>query len=987
MKFPSSPYFQQLHQDYRISEAELMQRLSAMWDADSYPSEVIQKKAIAWVEAMRNTNSWHLSVNHMLSVFPLSSEEGRALMMLAEALLRIPDRGTRDKLIREKITDAEWYKQSKSSSHMLLRFMGIGLDLSKFALNMGEGTVFESLLKFSKKLTTPAIRQSVLLAMGKMGDLFVLGETIESAMANTRPDYTYSFDMLGEAAVSMEDADRYFNDYVSTIHAAGKVGHKGVSVKLSALYPRYEVLKRKEAVDALSDSLLKLALISQQYDMRLLVDAEESERLLPSLEIFERVFLNEGLRDYHGLGMAVQAYQKRASATIDYLADLCTRAGKSMPVRLVKGAYWDREIKVAQELGLIDFPVFTQKVHTDANYLHCAQKLFAHACFLPQLASHNVNTLASIVHMAGERPFILQRLQGMGDEVFDLIQKDFPYVSCEIYAPVGPHKDLLPYLVRRLLENGASSSFVHKILDKEIKAETLCEDPFEVIQSTLGVPHPKILFPKHMFKDRANAKGVDISDYPTLENLQKDMVVTPNLSRSFPEFHVNHVFEKASVAQRKWDHVGVEVRAKILEKLADLMEDDHDLLNLIIYEGKRTLLDAHSEVREAVDFCRYYALHARKFMAQPQILPGPVGEHNALSLHPRGIFVCISPWNFPLAIFMGQVAAVLVTGNAVIAKPASVTTHIAAYAVNLAHKAGVPEDVLTLCTLPAKDMQSVIEHPLASGIIMTGSTETAQTIQRTLAMKKGPLTPLIAETGGLNAMVVDASCLFEQVVQDVMTSAFRSAGQRCSALRILCVQEDIAEGFLTLLTQAMNTLTVGPSHKLETDVGPVISENAKQGIEAQIKTLSKRAERLHKISTPKQGDYIAPQVWKIKDITEVNEEIFGPVLQVVTYEAQDMENLLHKINALGYGLTFGLHTRLQTHIDLVQKVIHAGNIYVNRSMIGAVVGVQPFGGEGMSGTGFKAGGPYYLLKFMTERTLSHNTTAAGGNASLMMEIQ
>ena len=986
MKFPSSVLFKKLYEHYRIPEPQILEHLQKEFRREDYPKNLITEKAKNWVEALRHSPSWHLSVNHVLSVFPLNSDEGRALMILAEALLRIPDIDVRNKLIREKITEAKWYAQAKSSDHLLLRFMGVGLDLSKFVLKMGEGTFLKSFLKFSKKLSEPAVRQSILMAIHKMGDLFVKGETIEKAMQRPLPGYSYSFDMLGEAAVSFEDAKRYFDDYANTIHAVGKAKHAGVSVKLSALYPRYEIFQRDKAIPALSQSLLELALMAKEYDIRLVVDAEESERLLPSLEIFEKVFLGPELKNYHGLGMAVQAYQKRASATLDFLSNLCERAEKSMPLRLVKGAYWDREIKVAQEMGLEDFPVFTQKSHTDVNYLVCAQKIFDNPRFLPQFASHNVHTLSAILHMFSDRPFILQRLQGMGEEVFEMIQKDFPSACCEIYAPVGPYKDLLPYLVRRLLENGANSSFVHRILDTTVDVDVLCKDPFDTLTETKGKLHPKIKLPSRLFRDRNNSKGIDISNYPIFEREEKGIAHAPDLTKDLPPFHTKEVFETTEKSQVIWEQRGVEARATIIETLGDLIEQDQELFNLVVYEGKRTFQDTHSEVREAADFCRYYALHARQFMSTPQGLPGPVGERNELSLHPRGTFVCISPWNFPLAIFIGQVVAALVTGNAVIAKPASLTMHVARRAVDLAYQAGVPKDLLHLCTLPAKDMGKVLEHKNVAGIVMTGSTETAQTIQQILSQKKGPLTPLIAETGGLNAMVVDSSCLFEQVVQDVMTSSFRSAGQRCSALRILCLQEDIAEAFLTLLTQSMNTLHIGNTHHMETDVGPVIGESAKKGIEQQIKSLKKRGTLLHEMKTPKVGDYIPPQVWKIRDALDVKEEIFGPVLQVVTYKSTEFEDLLHKINALGYGLTFGLHTRLESHIELVQKIVRAGNIYVNRSMIGAVVGVQPFGGEGLSGTGFKAGGPYYLLKFLTERTLSYNTTAAGGNASLMMEV-
>lgn len=989
MTFPSSSIWTQLHKNYRISEMQAVQNITQTFSFASYPKEEIEKLSRKWASELREGHGAKaLSVNQLLSVFPLDQASGRGLMILAEALLRIPDKGVREALITEKLTEAKWYNSAKNSKQMLIKMIGVGLDLSRHVLSFGEGTVFEALSQFSKKLTTPLIRETILRTISHMGDLFVVGEDTASAINRADADThnTYSFDMLGEAAICFEDSTRYFEEYLKTIHAVGKAGHSGVSVKLSALYPRYEPFKRIEAIKSLSEQLLELAKAAATYNLRLMVDAEESERLCLSIEIFERVFLDPALKDYNNFGMAIQAYQKRALAVIDFLEDLAKRAGKTLPVRLVKGAYWDREIKVTQEQGLIDFPVFTQKVHTDANYLACAQKLLDIDQITPQFASHNVHTLAAIIHMAGDRPFVLQRLQGMGEEVFSLIQRDFPKVSCEIYAPVGPHKDLLAYLVRRLLENGASSSFVHQLMDETTPLNTLIQDPFSKLEETGGEKHQKILLPKDMFEERENSNGEDFSDYSVIESYEKTLANPPPSASLDKAFDIEAAFAKAKRAQKEFEAMGVIKRANMLEKLADLLENDQKIIPLIVYEGRRTLVDAHSELREAVDFCRYYASQARKYMENPNPLPGPVGETNELSLHPRGVYVCISPWNFPLAIFLGQITAALAAGNAVIAKPASATMQIAHHTVQLAYQAGMPKDVLQLCLLPASDMDKVIAHPNVAGVALTGSTETAFAINQQLAVKKGPIVPLIAETGGLNAMVVDSSCLFEQVVQDVITSAFRSAGQRCSALRLLCIQEDIAQPLIDLLIHAMKTLKVGPSDDLTTDVAPVINSRAKEGILEQLKRLKKRAKLLHAHKDLGE-DYVAPQLWQINSVTDVDEEIFGPVLQVVTYQEKDFEATLQQINDLGYGLTFGLHTRLESTIKRAQSIIKAGNIYVNRSMIGAVVGVQPFGGEGLSGTGFKAGGPHYLLRFMVERTLSYNTTAAGGNATLVMQVK
>jgi len=992
MGYPSSSFWDALHQNYRSHESEAVTALVASFSESYYPKDVIRSSALHWVEVLRKQKSKKFSVNELLNAYSLDKEEGRALMILAEALLRIPDKATRDALIKEKVTSAKWYEGAKSSSSLLAKFAGVGLDVSRHVLTLGEGTVFQSFTKFAATLTKPVIRESVIRAIYQMGDLFIVGETVEEAITRASQDkaYGYSFDMLGEAAVSFEDADRYYDSYVRIIQAAGKAGHKGVSIKLSALHPRFEIFKRSTVIEELGEKLLQLALIAREGNVRLTVDAEESERLNISLEIFEKVFLDPALKDYTGLGLAVQAYQKRAPFVIEYLSNLSRKREKTIPVRLVKGAYWDREIKVAQELGLDDFPVFTRKSHTDVSYLLCAQKLLLDDAFKPQFASHNAHTLAAVIQMARamgkDSNFSLQRLQGMGDDLFDVIRKENPDIPCEIYAPVGEYKDLLAYLVRRLLENGANSSFVHQIADANKPLSDLVKNPFDVASETGFSSHSKIRLPHKLFDDRSNAKGIDLSDYPTLEKMEDVLVKAPLLSLSEGDHgDVSKIMETAVHGFESWSKTPVALRLKALRHLADALEDNNEILSLIVHEGRRTLVDAVSELREAVDFCRYYAVCAEKLMNAPHILPGPVGERNELSYQARGVFVCISPWNFPLAIFTGQVVAALVCGNAVIAKPASATPKIAEALVNLAHKAGIPKEVLQLCLLPASKMKGILEHGAVAGVAFTGSTTTAWSINRTLAAKDGPIVPLIAETGGRNAMIVDSSALFEQAVLDVITSGFRSAGQRCSALRILCVQEDVAIPFLNLLTNAMKTLSLGEAFLLNTDVAPVINEGAKKTILKQVQALSQTSELLYAWDgeMPK-GDFIAPQLWKIQKIEDVHDEIFGPVIQVLTFKGDELEDTVHRLNGLGYGLTFGLHTRLESTIERVRCILAAGNFYVNRSMIGAVVGVQPFGGEGMSGTGFKAGGPNYLLRFLTERIFSYNTTAAGGNASLVM---
>ncbi|MBX9976757.1 MAG: proline dehydrogenase family protein, partial [Alphaproteobacteria bacterium] len=868
LPFPSSPHWHTLHETYRRSEKDVLNDIMTSFDKTRYPVHPIEEQALRWIKALRSPSKSHLTINKLLNTYTLDTPEGRALMVLAEALLRIPDKATRENLIREKLTSTGWYDSAQKSESFLIQMAGFSLDISKHLMTLGQDTAFEYAGKLAQKLSNPVIRGSVIQGIHQMGDTFILGKTMGDALKKIRHSsirhQTYSFDMLGEAAVCFQDADHYFEAYKNAIIAAGNFNNgamkpHGVSVKLSALYPRYEALKRDAAVFNLTGRLLTLAQLASEKGINLTMDAEESERLTMSLEIFEAVYGDSSLKNYEGLGLAVQAYQKRAPAVIDWLLDLYSRYSKKIPLRLVKGAYWDREIKVAQEQGVTDFPVFTRKSHTDVCYLTCAQKILDRTdAFSPYFASHNAHTLSAISHMGKSKHYTLQRLQGMGEDVFDELLKDHKSVAIEVYAPVGAYKDVLAYLVRRLLENGANSSFVHKIYDKNIPAKDLAKDPFDVAMEKDFSPHSGISLPKNMFKDRINSKGMDLSDYPTLDKLKGilDAPSTPIPSTKIP---LDSIMATTHKAFDSWSGRSVFDRARLIEKLGDALEHDTEILRLLCIEGKKTIADSISEVREAIDFCRYYSVQAKKLMGSPHTLPGPAGELNQLSYAPRGVAVCISPWNFPLAIFLGQVVAALVTGNTVVAKPSNLTPAIAAYAVHLAHKTGIPEDVLQLCTAPSSDMHRVLDHPAVTTVVFTGSTHVAKKINTQLADRSGPIISFIAETGGLNAMLVDSSALFEQVILDVMTSAFKSAGQRCSALRVLCLQDDIAEPLLELLINAMKALDVGDPKYLATDIGPVIDNGAKQHLLKQIEKLKQRGRLLYEHAAPQDGAFIPPQ--------------------------------------------------------------------------------------------------------------------------------
>ncbi|MFZ4762482.1 MAG: bifunctional proline dehydrogenase/L-glutamate gamma-semialdehyde dehydrogenase PutA [Alphaproteobacteria bacterium] len=1013
----------------KASEAEIVGFLQKNLQPMQSLLEQATLKATPVIAAIRQQEKPLLDFQGFLREFSLNSEEGIALMSVAEALLRVEDEATINRLLEDKLVPANWPSHIRQDNPSLINMAARLLNLSGRILQAGSqpsGFIDKAI----SRLGEPVIRMAMQRAMQIMGRQFVVGRNINAALEKSRAyhrqHFTFSYDMLGEGARTLEDAERYFAAYSAAVEAIGAtannsdlVKNPGISVKLSALHPHYNELKAKDCVPLLTERLLLLAQQAAAHNIGLTVDAEESWRLPLSLEIIERVATAPTIAGWQGLGLAVQAYQKRCLKVVEWAENLARKRGAAMMVRLVKGAYWDGEIKRAQEMGLENFPVFTRKLNTDISYLAAAQRLFAASGWIyPQFATHNAYTVEAIGLMAGDLPFEYQKLFGMGDDLYQL-PREKP-LNCRIYAPVGSYQDLLPYLVRRLLENGANGSFVHQLYDVAIQPETLAQNPLQQLAGLKSIAHPNITLSQDLFgKERRNSKGHDwqhrqsreyllsmvetacqqswqASPLPLLAGQQPIMgrLVTSPINRQqvigqLQEADIalaDKMAVLAEIAAQSWNDEPVEVRAACLERVAEALEESTgEILALLMVEAGKTLTDSLAELREAVDFCRYYAQEARKLMAAPLDLPGPTGEKNALTFCGRGVFLCISPWNFPLAIFIGQIAAALVTGNAVVAKPAEQTPLIAAFTVALMHRVGVPEHVLVLVPGAGETVgAALVKHPAISGVVFTGSTTTARAIQTALANREGAIIPLIAETGGMNVMAVDNTALPEQVVDDVLASAFQSAGQRCSALRILALQEEVAAKIIPMLQHAASLLRVGNPLDPYHDIGPVIDEAAREKLQQQCLVLDEKAVKIFELpadETLAQGCYFSPRAYEISQLPILNEEIFGPVLQI--YRFKDMDQLLDEVNALGYGLTFGLHSRLVKHMDKVSKKLKAGNIYVNRNMIGAVVGVQPFGGEGLSGTGPKAGGPHYLHRFCAERTLTINTAAAGGNAALM----
>lgn len=969
-------------------------------------------------------------IEDFLREYSLSTKEGLALMVLAEALLRVPDGATSDALIEDKLSHGDWTHHVAKSDALLVTASSWALGLTARVIQPGE-TPEGVIASLAKRLGMPAVRTATRQAMRLMGSHFVLGQTIEDALARAGSGagrlYRYSFDMLGEGARTQDDAARYYKSYADAIDAIGRAAgnaalpnRPGISVKLSALHPRYEAVSRERGLRELTPLVVALAAQAKRYDLNFTIDAEEADRLELSLDVIEAALADPALADWSGFGLAVQAYQKRAGAVIDHMAALATRLDRRFMVRLVKGAYWDTEVKRGQERGLDDYPVFTRKAMTDLHYLACAQKLLdARPRLYPQFATHNALSVASILERAGGMDgFEFQRLHGMGEDLYRSLLADAPDLACRTYAPVGGHEDLLAYLVRRLLENGANSSFVSMAGDANVPIAHLLQRPQSVIGQAAAARHPRLPLPSDLYAPaRKNSPGVEFGDRAGLAALRAEVAAARPLAEpacslidgraragrmrdlaspidgavygrvgEMDAAAAGEIMAAAAAGFRAWAATPVEARAACLERMADLMgEARGQLLSLLQTEAGKTLDDALAEWREAVDFCRFYAAEARRSLAS-SAMPGPTGESNELIYRGRGAFVCVSPWNFPLAIFLGQVAAALAAGNAVVAKPAEATPMVAYAATRLLHRAGVPVSALHLA-LGAGDVgAALVADRHVAGVAFTGSTQTAWRINRALAAKDAAIVPLIAETGGINAMVVDATALPEQVCDDVALSAFRSAGQRCSALRLLCVQEDIADKVIQMIVGAARELKIGDPRDVSVHIGPVIDLAAKARLEAHVLNMQMHAT-IHLAISPSEtlakGTFVGPHIFELAQVSDLTQEVFGPILHVVRYRARDLERILDAIEATGFGLTLGVHSRIDAKIDQIAARLNVGNVYVNRNMIGAVVGTQPFGGFGLSGTGPKAGGPNYLRRFSAEQVVSVNTAAAGGNASLI----
>ena len=1013
----------------RNDEYEVINNLlvESSWASDV--SQDTEKLASEWIESLRLKRLSGLSLDAFFQQYKLSSDEGLALMCLAEALMRVPDSANKDALISDKISSQDWLTQVGQSSSAWINISSFGLAVSSKIMQDNRNSNFfvKVVGGMAKKLGAPILRQAINQCMGILGKQFVMGQSIISAVkrSNEKTKYLYSFDMLGEAAKTDSDAEKYFAQYMDAIasivkHAnlSDKINENpSISVKISALHPRYEWSSYDVCFPALVDKIKSLVLAAKAANIGITLDAEESDRLSISLEIFKTIFVMPEFDHWPGFGLAVQAYLRSNIKTIDFLINLAQEKNKKIPVRLVKGAYWDTEIKDSQVRGLADYPVFTRKVSTDVHYLLCAEKMIAASDFIyPQFASHNAFTVAKILLSLQNKEieYEFQCLHGMGQTLFDDLIEKYPGLTCRNYAPVGQHAELLPYLVRRLLENGANTSFVNQILDTSISVDDLIKSPFLAWKQLKSAHNKAIPMPSQIFgASRENSKGLNIQEPMAMHKLITDLnsykspetvgvSCTDNSQAIYSPADLKNLvckanfasvsdveiaYKKADCAVELWQKTNVSERANILRKASDILENkSSQVIALCISEAGKTYQDAIDEVREAVDFLRYYASLAEHNLAK-RVCPGPTGELNTWQPIGRGVVLCISPWNFPLAIFLGQVSAALVAGNAVIAKPASQTIAIANWAVNVLFEAGLNKDLLHL--MPGKRGvigDALLSNPKLSAVMLTGSTATGKSMAQTLASRNGAIIPLIAETGGQNAMLVDSTALPEQVVQDVVDSAFKSAGQRCSALRVLYIQEEVFDKVVNMLKGAVQLLKVGLPSNLATDVGPLIDKAAlerMQNHEQYLKSIN--AKEIVKASIPDdlEGYYFAPVAYEISSISQLPEEVFGPILHLISYSAKDLDQCIADINATEYGLTLGIHSRVQATVDHICRNVNVGNVYVNRNMVGAVVGVQPFGGEGLSGTGPKAGGPWYLTRLCREQTVSINTTAVGGNAQLM----
>jgi len=1024
---------------YLTDEQPLVRALADQARLPEAAARTVGSRALGLVQAVRAARGSGGALDAFLREYSLASREGVILMCLAEALLRIPDGETADRLIADKIPTGAWDEHLGDSDSLLVNASTWGLMLTGRVVSLDRNEVGEARSWYSRlvgKLGEPVARAALKQAMRILGHQFVMGRDIDSALTRAagkeERDYRYSFDMLGEAALTRADAERYREKYAAAIAAVGRAAETrhsitarhSISIKLSALHPRYEFSQTRRVMAELYPVVESLVRMGRDAGIGVTLDAEEAERLELSLLLVDQLLTSDVTRGYAGFGLAVQAYQKRAHATLEWLVRRLRETDRRITLRLVKGAYWDSEIKRAQERGLAGYPVFTRKANTDVSYLACARLLEgAGERIYPQFATHNAHTIAHVAEVFGgdANRFEFQRLHGMGAELYDsVVRGPWGKYACRVYAPVGAHEDLLPYLVRRLLENGANTSFVNRIVDASLPAEEVVADPIAEVDALERVAHPRIPLPANLFApERANSAGFNFADGQAVDALLKDCQrasqqpwsAAPIVSgqtrtgASTALFNpadtseqigsclaadastVESAIAAAVVAQEDWDAAGGERRAVVLERAAILYEEHTAaLVARCVREAGKTLPDAIGEVREAVDFLRYYAARARRDFSHEATLPGPTGERNLLRLRGKGVFGCISPWNFPLAIYTGQIAAALAAGNGVVAKPAEQTPLTAAYATGLMLQAGVPPEVLHF--VPGDGAQvggALTRDPRLAGVVFTGSTDTARLIERSMAARPGAIGTLVAETGGLNVMLADSSALAEQLVLDVVQSGFNSAGQRCSALRVLLVQEEIAPRVRTLLAGAMDDLVLGDPALLETDVGPVIDDDALAMLDSHAAQIVKGASWSHrapKAANPK-GRFFAPLAVEIESLASMQREVFGPVVHLLKYRARDLDAVIAAVNALGYGLTLGIHTRIDGLAQRIARGLRVGNVYINRNMIGAVVGVQPFGGMGLSGTGPKAGGPHYLHRLATEQTITTNTAAIGGNAGLL----
>jgi RHH-type proline utilization regulon transcriptional repressor/proline dehydrogenase/delta 1-pyrroline-5-carboxylate dehydrogenase len=1026
-----------INKAYRIDELSLITELCDKASLDQGQLEAIKANATRLVESVRTERKKSTGIDSFLTEYALSSDEGIALMCLAEALLRVPDNATIDHLIKDKLAGGDWKSHRGQSESVFVNATTWALMLTGKVLSpeKAENTLTKALMKVVNRSSEAVVRTAVDKAMRIMSKQFVMGRTIDEAITRAKKKeeqgYRYSYDMLGEAALTAVDAERYFGAYKNAIESIGLKADKssdlynraGISIKLSALHPRYNEAQYERVMEELPVKLLALSRLARDHGIALTVDAEESERLDLSLDVMEHVFSDDSLEGWNGFGLAVQSYQKRAFYVLDWIAALARSKNRRIMVRLIKGAYWDSEIKKSQMQGLSEYPVFTRKVFTDVSFQACAKKMLTMTdAVYPQFATHNAYSVAMILNIVGDyRDFEFQCLHGMGNELYEQVVPKAAYgIPCRIYAPVGSHEDLLPYLVRRLLENGANSSFVNRIVDDNAPISDLVEDPIGKAKTLFTKMNKNIPLPYDLFApERKNSKGFDFSDRSARAILQSDIekinlswkagpiiagtlhcdeqhtVTSPQNSKlkigSVQQATLDDVEKALTHAEQsfaQWSATPVKERAACARRFADLLQAHMDeLMVLACLEAGKTWGDGIAELREAIDFCRYYAARAEELMGSPTRLHGYTGELNELSVHPRGTILCISPWNFPLAIFTGQVIAGLVTGNCVIAKPAEQTPLMAAFALKLMHQAGVPSGAIQL--LPGRGETvgaALVADKRIKAVLFTGSTDTANIINRTLATRGGAIIPLIAETGGQNALIVDSSALLEQVTIDALTSAFGSAGQRCSALRVLYVQEEVYPRMIDLLKGAMAELVIGDPQWLTTDVGPVIDKEALTVLKNHVDEMKGNHEVLYQCALDDShtaGYFMPPTAIAIDNMNALKKEVFGPVLHVISFKRKDLDKVIEEINQTGYGLTLGIHSRINNTVEYIKERTHAGNCYVNRNVIGAVVGLQPFGGEGLSGTGPKAGGPNYLIRLCHERTYTVDTTAAGGNASLM----